>query len=146
MTKPITPLLAADALIELIDMPGRPIVLIERKNPPYGWAIPGGFVDIGETVETTAVREALEEVSLEVTLRSLLGIYSGPQRDPRGHTVTAIYIAEARGKPVAADDAKNVGIFTLDQLPAPLAFDHAMVLEDYRRYRETKEVAPLRFK
>ena len=146
MTKPITPLLAADALIELIDMPGRPIVLIERKNPPYGWAIPGGFVDIGETVETTAVREALEEVSLEVTLRTLLGIYSGPQRDPRGHTVTAIYIAEAKGKPVAADDAKNVGIFTLDQLPAPLAFDHAMVLEDYRRYRETKEVAPLRFK
>jgi 8-oxo-dGTP diphosphatase len=146
MTKPITPLLAADALIELIDMPGRPIVLIERKNPPYGWAIPGGFVDIGETVETTAVREALEEVSLEVTLRSLLGIYSGPQRDPRGHTVTAIYIAEARGKPVAADDAKNVGIFTLDQLPAPLAFDHAMVLQDYRRYRESGEVAPLRFK
>lgn len=146
MTKPITPLLAADALIELIDMPGRPIVLIERKNPPYGWAIPGGFVDIGETVETTAVREALEEVSLEVTLRTLLGIYSGPQRDPRGHTVTAIYIAEAKGKPVAADDAKNVGIFTLEQLPAPLAFDHAMVLEDYRRYRESEEVAPLRFK
>ena len=146
MTKPVTPLLAADALIELIDVAGRPIVLIERKNPPYGWAIPGGFVDIGETVETTAVREALEEVSLEVTLRSLLGIYSGPQRDPRGHTVTAIYIAEARGKPVAADDAKNVGIFTLDQLPAPLAFDHAMVLQDYRRYRESGEVAPLRFK
>lgn len=145
MTKPITPLLAADALIELVDVPGRPIVLIERKNPPYGWAIPGGFVDIGETVETTAVREALEEVSLQVTLRALLGIYSGPQRDPRGHTVTAIYIAEASGKPVAADDAMNVGIFTLEQLPAPLAFDHAMVLEDYRRYRETGEVAPLRF-
>ena len=146
MTKPVTPLLAADALIELIDVAGRPIVLIERKNPPYGWAIPGGFVDIGETVETTAVREALEEVSLQVTLRALLGIYSGPQRDPRGHTVTAIYIAEASGKPVAADDAKSVGIFTLEQLPAPLAFDHAMVLQDYRRYRESGEVAPLRFK
>jgi 8-oxo-dGTP diphosphatase len=145
MTKPITPLLAADALIELVDVPGRPIVLIERKNPPYGWAIPGGFVDIGETVETTAVREALEEVSLQVTLRGLLGIYSSPQRDPRGHTVTAIYIAEAKGQPVAADDAKNVGIFTLEQLPSPLAFDHAMVLEDYRRYRATGEVAPLRF-
>ena len=145
MTKPITPLLAADALIELIDAPGRPIVLIERKNPPYGWAIPGGFVDIGETVEATAVREALEEVSLQVTLRKLLGIYSGPQRDPRGHTVTAIYIAEARGQPVAADDAKRVGVFGLDQLPSPLAFDHAMVLEDYRRYRESGEVAPLRF-
>ena len=145
MTKPITPLLAADALIELIDIPGRPIVLIERKNPPYGWAIPGGFVDIGETVETTAVREAREEVSLQVSLRALLGIYSGPTRDPRGHTVTAVYIAEASGTPVAADDAKHVGIFTLDQLPAPLAFDHAMVLQDYRRYRESGEVAPLRF-
>lgn len=145
MTKPVTPLLAADALIELIDEPGRPIVLIERKNPPYGWAIPGGFVDIGETVETTAVREAMEEVCLQVSLRALLGIYSGPQRDPRGHTVTAIYIAEAKGRPVAADDAKSVGVFTLDQLPSPLAFDHDMVLQDYRRYRETGEVAPLRF-
>lgn len=145
MTKPITPLLAADALIELADVPGRPIVLIERKNPPYGWAIPGGFVDVGETVETTAVREALEEVSMRVTLHVLLGLYSSPQRDPRGHTVTAVYLAEARGKPVAADDARNVGIFTLDQLPTPLAFDHAMVLQDYRRYRETGELAPLRF-
>jgi len=146
MTKPVTPLIAADALIELTDQVGRPIVLIERKNPPYGWAIPGGFVDIGETVETTAVREALEEVSLQVTLQGLLGIYSSPQRDPRGHTVTAIYIAEATGIPVAADDAKNVGIFTLDQLPSPLAFDHELVLEDYRRYRDSGEVAPLRFK
>ena len=108
MTKPVTPLLAADALIELTDRPERPIVLIERKNPPYGWAIPGGFVDVGETVETTAVREALEEVSLQVNLRGLLGIYSSPTRDPRGHTVTAIYIAEATGTPVAADDASNV--------------------------------------
>lgn len=146
MTKPVTPLIAADALIELLDQPGRPIVLIERRNPPYGWAIPGGFVDIGETVETAAVREALEEVSLQVTLCDLLGIYSSPGRDPRGHTVTAVYIAEARGTPVAADDASNVGIFSLDQLPSPLAFDHGMVLEDYRRYRETGEVAPLRFK
>lgn len=145
MSIPVTPLLAADALIELVDRPERPIVLIERKNPPYGWAIPGGFVDIGETVESTAVREAREEVSLPVSLRGLLGIYSSPQRDPRGHTVTAIYIAHATGTPVAADDAKKVGVFTLDQLPAPLAFDHAMVLEDYRRYRETGEVAPLRF-
>lgn len=146
MSKPVTPLLAADALIELVDQPERPIVLIERKNPPYGWAIAGGFVDVGETVETAAVREALEEVSLQVELRGLLGIYSSPQRDPRGHTVTAVYVAEATGMPVAADDASNVGIFTLDRLPSPLAFDHAMVLEDYRRYRESGTVAPLRFK
>ena len=145
MSKPVTPLLAADALIELVDQPGRPIVLIERKNPPYGWAIPGGFVDVGETVETAAVREALEEVRLQVRLRELLGIYSSPKRDPRGHTVTAIYLAEARGMPVAADDARSVGIFTLDRLPSPLAFDHATVLEDYRRYRETGGLAPLRF-
>jgi len=145
MSKPVTPLLAADALIELIDIPDRPIVLIERKNPPYGWAIPGGFVDVGETVETTAVREAHEEVSLRVTLVALLGIYSRPRRDPRGHTVTVVYVAQARGKPVAADDAKAVGVFHLDDLPSPLAFDHTMVLDDYRRYRTNGEVAPLRF-
>ena len=144
MSKPVTPLLAADALIELMDMPGHPIVLIERANPPYGWAIPGGFVDIGETVEAAAIREAKEEVSLDVSLVTLLGLYSHPQRDPRGHTVTAIYIAQAHGAPVAADDAKNVGIFTLDELPSPLAFDHAQVLTDYRHYRENGSIAPLR--
>ncbi len=144
MPKPVTPLLAADALIELIDQPERPIVLIERKNIPYGWAIPGGFVDVGEAVEVTAVREAREEVCLEVTLTALLGVYSDPGRDSRGHTVTVIYTAQATGMPQAADDAKSVGIFTLDDLPAPLAFDHAQVLEDYRRYRETGEGAPLR--
>jgi len=146
MNKPVTPLLAADALIELVDRPGRPIVLIERANPPYGWAIPGGFVDLGETLEAASIREAREETSLEVELKVLLGIYSRPQRDPRGHTVTAIYVAQASGTPQAADDAKNVGVFSLDALPQPLAFDHAQVLEDYRRYRENGEVAPLRIK
>lgn len=144
MTKPVTPLLAADALIELTNRPGRPIVLIERKNPPYGWAIPGGFVDVGETVEAAAIREAREETTLEVELKDLLGIYSHPKRDHRGHTVTAIYVAESSGTPIAADDAKSVGVFTLDNLPQPLAFDHARVLEDYRRYRETGDVTPLR--
>lgn len=144
MPKPVTPLLAADALIELVDQPGRPIVLIERKNIPYGWAIPGGFVDVGEAVEVTAVREAKEEVSLDVTLTGLLGVYSDPKRDSRGHTVTVIYAAQASGTPIAADDAKSVGIFTLDNLPSPLAFDHDQVLEDFRRYRETGEVTPLR--
>ena len=144
MSKPITPLLAADAIIELTDHPGRPIVLIERKNPPYGWAIPGGFVDVGEIVERAAVREAREEVSLDVRLIALLGIYSDPRRDDRGHTVTAVYVAEAAGNPVAADDAKNCRIFKLDELPEPLAFDHAQVLADYKKFRETGEVAALR--
>jgi 8-oxo-dGTP diphosphatase len=144
MYKPVTPLLAADTLIELIDLPGRPFVLIERANPPYGWAVPGGFVDVGETMEHAAVREAKEEISLDIRLMALLGIYSNPKRDPRNHTVTACYVAEAHGTPVAADDAKNCGIFTFDNLPAELAFDHAMVLDDYRNYRLTGQVAPLR--
>lgn len=144
MYKPVTPLLAADTLIELIDLPGRPFVLIERANPPYGWAVPGGFVDVGETMEHAAVREAKEEISLDIRLTALLGLYSNPKRDPRNHTVTACYVAEAHGTPVAADDAKNCGIFTFDNLPAELAFDHAMVLDDYRNYRLTGQVAPLR--
>lgn len=144
MPKPITPLLAADVIIELTDFPNRPIVLIERANPPYGWAIPGGFVDLGEIVELAAVREALEEVRLNVRLIALLGIYSDPSRDSRGHTVTAVYVGEASGKPVAADDAKNCRLFSLDELPESLAFDHAQVLADYKKYRETGQVAPLR--
>jgi 8-oxo-dGTP diphosphatase len=146
MPKPITPLLAADTIIELTDFPDRPIVLIERANPPYGWAIPGGFVDLGEIVEQAAVREAKEEVELEVHLIALLGIYSDPIRDSRGHTVTAVYVAEAAGIPVAADDAKNCRLFRLDELPETLAFDHAQVLSDYKKYRETGQVAPLREK
>ena len=145
MTKPVTPIIAADALIELVNLPGKPIVLIERLNEPHGWAIPGGFVDVGECVEHAAVREAKEETCLDVDLVTMLGLYSNPKRDPRGHTVTAIYVAQSTGTPKAADDAKSVGVFSLDELPASLAFDHQMVLEDYRHYRETGEVAPLRF-
>lgn len=144
MTKPITPLLAADALIELLDYPGRPFVLIERVYPPYGWAVPGGFVDVGETLEHAAIREAKEETSLDVELTCLLGIYSNPQRDPRNHTVTAVYIAQAHGTPIAADDAKNYGLFSFDNLPEQLAFDHAQVLNDYKQFKETGQVTPLR--
>jgi 8-oxo-dGTP diphosphatase len=135
MPRPICPLIAADVIIEL---DGR-LVLIERKNFPHGWAIPGGFVDVGEPVEVAAVREALEETSLEVELRALLGIYSRPDRDLRGHTVTAVYIGAGRGTPQAADDAKNLELFAPEQLPSPLAFDHAEILADYLRFLRTGE-------
>lgn len=143
MGKPVTPLLTVDIIVELEDEAGQSIVLIERKNPPYGWALPGGFVDVGETLANAAVREAREEISLDVTLTSLLGVYSSPQRDSRGHTVSAVYIARAKGQPVAADDAVSVAVFKLVELPGELAFDHAIILEDYRHYRETGESAPL---
>ena len=135
MPKPESPPVAADAIIEI----GDKIVLIDRKNFPFGWAIPGGFVDFGETVEQAAVREALEETSLEVTLRALLGIYSRPGRDPRGQTITAVYVARSSGTPRAADDAKGVGLFDPLHLPAPLAFDHAEILADYERFIERGE-------
>lgn len=139
--RPVTPLIAADVIIELVDKNSETgIVLIERKNPPYGWAIPGGFVDVGETIEQAAVREAKEEVCLDVTLVCLLGLYSDPARDNRGHTATAIYVATAAGIPEAADDAKNVAVFSLDVLPEVLAFDHAKVLQDYLNYKKTGKV------
>ena len=135
MPAPKTPSLTVDAVIELTDRPDRPIVLIERRNPPPGWALPGGFVDIGETVEQATVREALEETNLEIELVSLLGVYSDPRRDPRGYTVSVVYVARAVGQPRAQDDAKNIGIFSPDRVPE-LAFDHASILQDYRQWRD----------
>ncbi len=135
--RPQTPLIAADAVIELRDRPGRPIVLIERRHEPLGWALPGGFVDIGETVEHAALREAREETGLDVRLEELLGCYSKPDRDPRGHTVSIIFVGVASGDPVAGDDAREVGVFD-PATPPPLAFDHQQVLEDFIRWRERR--------
>lgn len=136
MPAPRTPLLATDIIIELTDRPGEPIVLIERKNPPPGWALPGGFVEVDETVEAAAVREAREETGLSVRLKILLGCYSDPKRDPRGHTVSVVYIAQAQGTPKAADDAANVDVFLPANFPEKLAFDHVRILWDYFNYRQ----------
>lgn len=125
-----------DIIIELIDRPDRPIVLIERKHEPFGWAIPGGFVDYGETVETAAIREAEEETGLKVQLVEQFHLYSDPNRDPRQHTISLVFIATATGSPAAADDAKDVGVFELWKIPTNLCFDHNQVLRDYRRYRD----------
>jgi len=136
MPAPKTPALTVDIIIELMNRPGHPIVLIERKNPPYGWALPGGFVDVGETIEHAAAREAEEETALVVTLKALLGCYSDPTRDPRSHTASVVYVAEATGMPRAQDDAAEVGVFTPEAWPSPLAFDHALILRDYLVYRQ----------
>ena len=135
MAKPVTPSLTADVIIEMPLLDDKPIVLIERKYEPYGWAIPGGFVEIGETIATAAKREALEETSLEVDLDVLLGIYSDPKRDFRGHTACAVFIGNATGKPVAADDAKDIALFDPFNVDVELAFDHRLILDDYCKYR-----------
>ena len=117
----------------IIDLESKGIVLIKRKNPPYGWAIPGGFVDYGESLEEAAVREAREETNLDVELLRQFHTYSDPKRDPRHHTITTVYIAKGKGKPEARDDALEIGVFTRSNLPEQIAFDHRAILEDYFR-------------
>lgn len=124
-----------DIIIELVDRPHRPIILIERKNPPFGWAIPGGFVDYGESIEIAAVREAQEEISLKVELIEQFYVYSDPNRDSRKHTISIVFLATATGEPQAADDAKNLGIFHHWDIPTNLCFDHDKILRDYWHYR-----------
>ncbi len=137
MGRPVTPQLTTDVIIEMPLLEDRPIVLIERKFEPYGWAIPGGFVEVGETIATAARREALEETTLEVELDVLLGIYSNPKRDFRGHTVCAVFVGNATGKPIAADDAKDIAVFDPFNIDVELAFDHRQILLDYCAYRQT---------
>ena len=122
------PFPTVDIIIELDD---RGVILISRKNYPFGWALPGGFVDYGESLEDAAVREAKEETGLDIKLIGQFHTYSRPDRDPRHHSISTVYIAKASGAPRAADDAKEVGIFTRDTLPEPIAFDHGEILEDY---------------
>ena len=130
-----------DVLIELDDRPGT-LVLIERRNPPQGWALPGGFVDEGEWLADAAIREAKEETGLDVELRELFHAYSDPARDPRHHTLSVVYIAQAvdPDELAAGDDAKGVGVFPLGQWPSPICFDHARILNDYANY--LKQINP----
>ena len=125
------PLPTVDIIIEV----GDAIVLIERVNPPHGWALPGGFVDYAESLESSAIREAKEETSLDIVLREQFHSYSDPDRDPRHHTVTTVFIASATGTPKAADDAKTVGCFSPDALPKNMAFDHEKIIQDYIQHK-----------
>lgn len=124
------PVPTVDVIIET----GKGIVLIKRSNPPPGWALPGGFVDYGESLETAAVREAFEETGLRIKLVKQLHTYSKPNRDPRMHTISTVFLATAQGTPRGGDDAAEAAVFTRETLP-PLAFDHQEIIDDYYRYR-----------
>jgi 8-oxo-dGTP diphosphatase len=126
--RPKTPAVTVDIIIVL---PTGEIVLIERKNDPQGFALPGGFVDIGETLEQAAIREAKEETGLDVTLMRQVHAYSHPSRDKRLHTVSIVFIASANGKPRGASDAKKAIAATPESFPKPLCFDHETILKDF---------------
>ena len=131
------PVPTVDIIIEITREDGQlGIILIERKNPPHGWALPGGFVDYGESLEEAAVREAKEETSLNIRLGRQFFTYSAPDRDSRQHTISTVYIAKAEGCPKAQDDAVRIGIFTQKEIDFPLAFDHNKIVEDYFRIKK----------
>jgi len=121
------PFVTVDIIIEI----NQKIVLIERANPPYGWALPGGFVDIGETTEEAVAREVLEETGLSIEIIKLLGVYSNLSRDPRGHTVSVCYLTKGKGNPKADSDADDIGLFDPNDLPE-LAFDHNLIIDHAR--------------
>jgi 8-oxo-dGTP diphosphatase len=123
----------------IVELPGERVVLIRRKNPPLGWALPGGFVDEGEPLHEACVREVREETGLEVQLEEQFFTYSDPARDPRKHTLSTVYLGRATGEPTGGDDASEARAFPRDALPEPLCFDHGTILADYLRYRRTGE-------
>lgn len=135
MKEPKTPFLAVDAVLRLWE--GnifKGIVLVERFYPPYGLALPGGFVERGERVEEAVLREVEEETGLRANIRRLLGVYSEPNRDPRFHVVSLVFVCDAEGKPKAGDDAKKVLVYPIEELPLDLlVFDHKKILMDYMR-------------
>ncbi len=136
---PKTPYLTTDGIVEIYDKNENflGITLISRKNEPLGLAIPGGFVDIGESIENAVVREMKEEISLNVVIKTLLGVYSDPSRDSRFHTASVTYICKAYGIPIGADDAKEAKIYKLDEIPLDkLVFDHTKIVQDYLKMRE----------
>jgi ADP-ribose pyrophosphatase YjhB (NUDIX family) len=134
LAKHKNPFPTVDIIIEVKGEDGKPgIILIKRKNPPYGWALPGGFVGYGESLEEAAVREAKEETSLGIEIIAQFHTYSEPGRDPRFHTISTVFIARAEGQPKAQDDAKEIGVFSAENIPRPLAFDHEQILDDYFR-------------
>lgn len=143
MTTYRNPVPTVDVIIEITDDAGvSGIVLIERKNEPRGWALPGGFVDYGEPLAQAAAREAKEETGLDIEVLEQFFIYSHPQRDPRQHTISTVYLARASGEPVGADDAAVARIFQRADLPADIVFDHRQIIDDYFAYRDAGQRPP----
>jgi 8-oxo-dGTP diphosphatase len=136
MKLPRNPFLTVDVIIEI----GRRIVLVHRRNPPHGWALPGGFVDYGESVEAAAFREAVEETGLHVRLIEQFHTYSDPARDPRHHTVSTVFLARAQGRPRGGDDADEARLFSPENLPSPIVFDHSKILDDYIQYKNGRSI------